>query len=445
MSTAADRLPTSVATGPARRTLPVVVCFALLWTSLLAATMAWHLPMMLWDHIDLVPIYEAWQGGTLASSGFGQVHDGSHFHLAAYAVLLVTTAVSDGQPWLDALVSLFLLGMQALLLWRIASSNGGQRVHGAWALLLVYLALHPGHLVNLQWGWQVAVFISTLAAVAAIACVTRPRLPMPVNLLAVGCATVGVLGFSTTLVVFPIAVLLVALHPGVPRSRRALLAVPWLAAFALLVTWLAIGRQQGAPDMPEIGVLVAYSLNYLGSGVSRFATALAPAWTIVAFATATWTAFGRWRAELLPWLALMAFGVGCAVLTAIGRAGEFGAGHAFVTRYVSFSSLFWFGWVGLMLVAWRDAPRAWPRLVRPLLALLFAFALANGLHLAKQAREVHARAVSYADHIRSHYPALDPEVMAAAYGGRAEAAQAHLGVLRERGFPPFDTPADVQR
>src|SRR5690606_3672106 len=49
--------------------------FAALAALLLAATMAWHLPMMLWDHIDLVPMYEAWQDGTLASSAFWQVHD----------------------------------------------------------------------------------------------------------------------------------------------------------------------------------------------------------------------------------------------------------------------------------------------------------------------------------------------------------------------------------
>ena len=34
------------------------IAFAALAALLLAATLAWHLPMMLWDHIDLVPMYE---------------------------------------------------------------------------------------------------------------------------------------------------------------------------------------------------------------------------------------------------------------------------------------------------------------------------------------------------------------------------------------------------
>nr|WP_180529220.1 hypothetical protein [Staphylococcus haemolyticus] len=60
-----------------------------------------------------------------------------------------------------------------------------------------------------------------------------------------------------------------------------------------------------------------------------------------------WTAARRWQSALRPWLALMLFGIGCALLTALGRAGEYGPDHAFVTRYVSFSSLFRFGRTGL--------------------------------------------------------------------------------------------------
>ena len=83
--------------------LPLALCLMLL------ATWCVHLPMMLWDHIDLVPMYEAWRSGALGSSAFWQVHDGSHLHVAAYAVLLATTWASGGQPWLDCLASVALL------------------------------------------------------------------------------------------------------------------------------------------------------------------------------------------------------------------------------------------------------------------------------------------------------------------------------------------------
>ena len=40
-----------------------------------------------------------------------------------------------------------------------------------------------------------------------------------------------------------------------------------------------------------------------------------------------------------------------ALLTALGRAAPFGAEHGFMTRYVSYSLLFWFGWFVLVLGA----------------------------------------------------------------------------------------------
>lgn len=415
--------------------------FIALAALLLVATMAWHLPMMLWDHIDLVPMFEAWRNGTLASSAFWQVHDGSHLHVAAYAVLLATTWASGGQPWLDCLASFAVLAAQALVLVRMAGVAGAGRIHGPWWLLLLLIALHPGHLANLQWGWQVAVFISTFGAVAAIALLTRPALSARTNLLAVACAAVGVLGFSTTLAVFPVALGLLALDPARPARRRLLLALPWLATVAALLAWLSADRATVGGALPDPATLVLYVLNYLGSGVSRLATAAAPLWAAIALATAAWTVARRWQHALRPWLALMLLGIGCALLTALGRAGQYGVDHAFVTRYVSFSSLFWFGWAALMLVAWRDGSAAWRRLARPLLSMLMVFVLANGVHMAKQARELHARAEGYAAQIRASYPAVDPAVMEAAFGWRGGAASGHLEHLRARGFAPFASPA----
>lgn len=422
------------------------MAFAALAALLLAGTMAWHLPMMLWDHIDLVPMYEAWQDGTLASSAFWQVHDGSHLHVAAYAVLLATTWASGGQPWLDCLASFALLLVQAVVLLRIAGAAPSGRIQGVWLMVLLLIALHPGHLANLQWGWQVAVFISTLGAVAAIALLTRPGLSMAANLLAVALASVGVLGFSTTLAAFPVALGLLALHPRLSRGQRLLLALPWLVAALALLAWLSAGRAAVGGTFPGLGTTVLYVLNYLGGGVSRLATAAAPVWAAIALATAGWAAARRWQPALLPWLALMAFGLGCALLTALGRADAHGTDHAFVTRYVSFSSLFWFGWTGAMLVAWREAQPAWRRWVRPLLSVLLVFLLANGVHMAKQARQLHGRAEGHAAQILAAYPDVDPAVMDAAYGWRAGAAHGHLAALRERGFAPFDrTPAAADR
>lgn len=422
----------------------VISLFVVLSLSILLMTLTWHLPLMLWDHLDLVPIYQAWREGGLSASEFWRIHDGSHLHVSAYAVLLWTTWLSDGRPWLDCVVSWTLLTVQAWMVLRmaLAQTRSGTLPRGWWIAILA-LAFYPGHLANLQWGWQVAVFISLLGAVAPIYCLTRETWRTWANLVSVLLAGAGVLGFSTSLVVFPIALVLIALRGDLSWRRRVIEALPWIVVLVLLLQWLGQARAAGSIPLPAIGTLVGYVLNYLGSGVLRFAENVAPYWTMIALLTCAWAAWrARNRTALRPWLALVVFGIGCAGLTAVGRAGVFGTDHAFVQRYVSFSSLFWIGWLGTMLVAFHDAGAVWRRMARPLLAVTLMFAVANALHLIKKAVVTHARAEQYAVNIRTNYPVLDAETLRLAYGDRAGAAPERLRALHAWGFAPFaDVPA----
>lgn len=404
---------------------------------LLAGTLAWHLPLMLWDHIDLVPIYEAWRNGTLASSDLWRVHDGSHLHVAAYTVLLATTWLSDGRPWLDCVASWCLLAIEAWLLMRIVADRLGNAVEGVWWYAFLLLALYPGHLVNLQWGWQIAVFIGLLGAVAPIFLMSSSLLGVRRNAASLLLAILGVLGFTTSLAVFPVAIVLIALRRDVRWSRRVAFALPWALACVALTWWLENGRVGTVAPTPDADKFALYVLNYLGAGVSRFADAMAPAMAAIALSTGALAVARSWGPRQWPWLGLMLFALGCAVLTALGRAAEYGSDHAFATRYVSFSSLFWFGWLGAMLTTWQGDTVTWRWRVRPLLATVLVFALANGLHMIKQAIDVHVRVQSYAASIRDSYPELDDAVMKAAYGWRAPAARERLGVLRDLGYAPF--------
>jgi hypothetical protein len=413
------------------------IAFAVAGIALLAATMRFHLPLMLWDHIDLVPLCQAWEAGRLAPADLFRVHDGSHLHAAAYAVLLLTTWLSHGQPWLDCVVSWGLLVIQAWLLLRLVDEHLPVARSGGWWLAFLFLALYPGHLPNLQWGWQVAVFISLLGAVVAIRLLAAPWLGAGANLAAALATLAGVLGFSTTLAVYPVALVLLASRTELAWRTRLGYAGVWTAVLLPVMAWLASGRS--AAPAAGAATLTAYASNYLGGGVLRFAEDIAGAWTVLALATAA-IAILRMRRNLQPlrpWLALMAFATGCALMTAMGRAATYGPDHAFVTRYASFASLFWFGWLGAMLAAFgRDScwgRRAW----RPLVLATLVFSVANGVHLARKASSLGARARDYAAQIREQYPQVAPEVLAAAYLDRAGVAPARLRWLHDAGYAPF--------
>lgn len=411
--------------------------FALFAIALLFATWLLHLPLMLWDHLDLVPIYDAWRQGRPFVSELWGIHDGSHFHVAAYLVLLVTTHLSGGQPWLDCLVSWVLLVMQAALLMRLAvrTLEPVRRSRG-WQVAVILLALYPGHLANLQWGWQVAVFVSTLFGAVLPVYLLTTGSPTPVRSFFAACsAAIGVAGFSTALAMFPVAILLLSLHVELSRPRRVACMTPWVLLFGILL----VAMRMGSVGTPQIvgASAVHYMLNYLGAGVLRFAEDLAAGWAIMGIATAAFAAVkARHLPASRPWLALVAFATGCAMLTALGRAEAFGADHAFVTRYVSFSSLFWLGWLGLILAAFHEH-RTWSRGVQRLIAVTVALAVVNGVHLGKKAHRVHERSVAWAQHIGERRLASDPQVLQQAYGDRARIAVERLRVLQSYRFAPF--------
>jgi len=414
--------------------------------AMLAATLALHIPLMLWDHIDLVPIYEAWQRGDLSGSEFWRIHDGSHFHSAAYAVLLLTTWLSGGQPWLDCAVSWGFFVAQAWLLLGIARTGWQDRHPGReWWLAMLVLIFHPGHLANLQWGWQVAVFISLLGAIAPIRILSGEQPTQALNLLGLALAVAGVLGFTTTLAAFPVAVLLILARVEWSWKRRVAFAMPWLLTAMVLAYWLLSARGQAAP-WPGLDRWVMYVLNYLGGGVLRFAEDLAPWWAALALLMTAMVTPRLWRrSQSRPWLALMLFAIGCASMTGWGRAGYFGAEHAFVTRYVSFAMLFWIGWLGLIVLGMKEAKPARRRWMLSLLIATLCFAAFNGLHMIKQAMVVRERALEYAAHIRDRYPDPDPGVIERAYQSRADQASQRLGRLRDWGFAPFSPATEAPR
>lgn len=420
---------------PPMRLAPAML-FATLALALLLLTMRWHIPMMLWDHFDLVPIYQAWMRGTLADSAFLHIH-GGHMHTAAYAVLLLTTDGSAGHPWLDCFASWTLLLGYAAVIMRFARDSfaPASRSGLAFLLLIAFLALFPGHLANLQWGWQVAVFLCLVGAAVTIRCLTCATLTGWHIAAALAAAALAFFSFATAIALVPTAVILIVLRKDVPLAKRSAFAAPWLIAGLLI----AFEHPAGTPG--HVFDLLGYVLNFLGAGIARFATDLAPWLAAAALASAGWAiAHLRFRRDSLPWLGLLLFGSLAGVLIALGRAGPFGSEQAFVTRYVSFSSMFWLGWSGLMGCALATLQRV-PATAKIGVSLVALFAAANALHMMKKASEVAVRTRAIAQTLRSTYPQVDRALLAEIYFDQPDIALERLTVLHELGFAPFDAPS----
>ena len=184
--------------------------------------------------------------------------------------------------------------------------------------------------------------------------------------------------------------------------------------------------------------LLLYTLNFLGGGIARFASPLAPWLALAGLASgfaAAWSL--RRRRDSLPWLALFVFAILAAFLTSLGRAAPFGADHAFVTRYVSFSSMFWLGWTGLVGCATSKALRI-PAATKAFVWAIALLAAVNALHMIKKAGDVATKTESMARTIRDTYPQVDRSLLAEIYFDQPDVALERLKRLREWRFPPFD-------
>ncbi len=405
--------------------------------ALLGMTLAWHIPLMLWDHLDLVPLLQM-APDTAGPSAWLDFH-GGHWHAAAYVVLLATTALSDGQPWLDCVVSWALLLGFALTIDRLARRTGlGLAEHPRGWLLLLALALYPGHLPNLQWGWQVAVFICLLGTGLVVLMLSAPRLGLRHNAIAWLAAAAALLAFASALALLPVALLAILLRSELPLRHRLLHGLPWLVLGAIVAAYYLGGGMAGRGGGVEPAVAAAYLLNFVGAGVARFATDLAPwlaAVAVLAIAGPAWRARSCPRQR--PWLLLMLFALLAGGFVALGRAADFGAQQAFVSRYVSFSSLFWLGWAGVLLglpTNGDDRALRWRRL---LLAVMVVFAVVNAAHLIKRAARIGAETRAIASEIRQQWPEVAPELLGSAYFDQPEIARQRLAALRQLGYSPF--------
>ena len=416
----------------------VAVAFVTLAMLLLVLSLLWRVPMMLWDHLDLVPIYERHLQGALRIADLFRIH-GGHLHAGAYAVLLATTDLSHGATWLDVVASLVFLFANATVITMLALRLARDRDLGlAYVLMLIAFALYPGHLANLQWGWQVAVFVCLAGAAAAIALLSAPVFTVARGIAALACAACALASFAIGFAVLPVGALVLALRRDLTRPARWAWVAIWGAA-TLAAAWLL---HRDAATGRDFVVVARYALNFLGAGIARYATDPAP-W-LGAAALASGLAFAwrhRARTSTLPWLGLFLFGAASAFLTAYGRAGDYGTEQAFATRYVSFSSVFWIGWLGL-LAQWPRDTRRQVRGVRCAIAAIAVLATFNAVHLMKKAAVVAARSQAVADTIRRTYPDVPERVLADIYFDQPAIARERIERLHAWEFAPFDRRPD---
>ncbi|MEM7459490.1 MAG: hypothetical protein AAF331_08495 [Pseudomonadota bacterium] len=373
---------------------PVLFCFAIT----LSFSLTYYYRAPYHDHWDIVPLFAQHQEGNLSLADLFALH-GNHWHASGYAVLLGLADVTAMRHWAESLASVLFAGLGFVALARILnrSLEHWQVPHAAlWlfgvAALLLFSLDQAG---NWLWGWQVAVFINIAGTLWTIERLSAGPPTLARTSVAVFATGAAIYAFGTGWVLLPIGYGLL-LQQSAWRTRTGQISLFVWTLLSALLLWhfsLALNASTAAysvralPNLSDPMTwagLLHYTLNFVASPIVRFARDSSVPVSLIGLVLIAWSVWTLRRVDkkhvwsgAAPFLAMAAYSLGSGLLTALGRLEMFGVKQAFVSRYITFGSLFWMAVFGLTILAIiRTRPRKY-RGVIALLGLLFVLKLGN--------------------------------------------------------------------
>jgi hypothetical protein len=322
-----------------------------------------------WEWTDL--IYEA-HTHTLTLARLWLPHN-EHRIFIPNVLMLALDAAGGWSVVREQVVSLIVLLVSQACLWLLIRRTVRAPLRGVCFFVCTVLLLGLAQYENLFWGFQMGWFITDAGLIAAVWALTRPRRTPGDVAIAMLAATVASLSLSQGVFVW-LAGLVVLLV--LPRRGWATIFA-WLAAGAIVAGIARYGSGQvalGHVGLTDVPLLAKYVLIYLGTPLAMsfglkaatWAGVALVAWSVILAAAVLRRGGRRLRVRLAPWIAIWAYVLVSAAVTATARAG-FGVEQAGSSRYVTVSSLAWIAVIAatfavarprLSTLRWAAAPAA---------------------------------------------------------------------------------------
>ena len=370
--------PQSVASRFLARVPAVAAAFGIV--PLLALVLRRAVDLPFWDEWEWADLVYAAHLHTLTFAQVWAPHN-EHRILVSNAILLALDAAGGWNVTREEIVSLVVLALTQLVVWLLIRRTVPRDRRGICFLMSTFVLLGLAQYENLEWGFQMAWFICDLGLVVAVWALTIPRRGPGAVFVAIFAATVASLSSSQGLIVWPAGLIAIGLIP----RRSVLTAIAWAVAGVCVSAVARAGVSAGGPGhvgFAHPGILATYAMIYLGAPL---AVSFGPAWAVLAGVSlvAAVTALAAralrgspaLRVRLAPWLAVAAYPLLCAAVTATGRGG-FGVVQALSSRYTSIAALAWVAVIAGFSVAmpWRRPKLANFALGTALVVVVFASA-----------------------------------------------------------------------
>ena len=441
-----------------------VPIFFFLFTAIYVAL--FHFKAPFFDQWSFVFLYgDIKEGG----DGFERMFElhGAHWHATAYAILYGLTELTGMNHFYEGMVSVAFAGLGFVGLAKLITRGAAaESIRSTTPLLLALAAamwFSLDQAINFLWTWQVAIFVNTAGAVWTVYFLTGDKISVFRFIGALLATTAAILSFATGLTLLPIGAVLLALHlrNSVGRNGRLtmLFTGVWLVYSSALAVayWQLNFAAEGAygsdvAALPDEGsVLPVYALffvKFIASPIAKFTTDLAiPVFLLGGFLF-IWAIRRsdihvralRISPTMLALLALMAYGVGAAILTGLGRAVEFGASQGSSSRYISFGNFFWIGLIMMVLMASAKAGKLSMKfpMSAPLVIIIVLLVLKTGntISIGKKFAEQEGMRIEALDALLAARPEIDREALLV-YASPHQSLDDDLAFLERRNLSFF--------
>jgi len=326
-----------------------------------------------WDAWAFAPLLEKSAAGTMSFGDFWAQHN-EHRVVVPRLVMYALARMSGWNVAWEIADSL-VLGVAIFLLCCRLAFRGRPWRTGPWWLVPLFslLVFSWVQMENWVWGWEINTFLNTAGVLASAALLTSPRLSPARFAMALAAALAASFSFANGLFVWIALAPLVLLASGIAWESCIIYSLLWVAAGILVIQLYLISYTKPGVS-PSLGSLfqaplpfLGYVALYIGAPVTGMFTQ--PAWHgfappvgpahyiagalgLLAVPVLLARILRRNRQDyvaLLPWMGLVLYVFGSALITAAGRSG-FGLEQAMTSRYMTMSSLYWYGLAGIVLV-----------------------------------------------------------------------------------------------
>ncbi|HET7060327.1 MAG TPA: hypothetical protein VFH99_03380 [Candidatus Saccharimonadales bacterium] len=314
-----------------------------------------------YDQWEMVPLFQKIDHHTLGFADLWRQHNEHRIFFPLLAAL-ISAYITHWQTSAEVLIGFICAVATATLLFRLVKKTILRWTTLAGALIAAWF-FSPVQWGNWLWGWQLEWFMCVLFVVATIFLLFKFVDPVQKRyrkeLFAGALATAFLATFSLASGVFAWLIGIFLLAFGKQPKKPVII---WTAA-GILTTALYYYHyaQTETPNGPATTVLVhhvflfveffvAFIGSIAGANNGNIQTAdLVGAMLLLAVVPLLWVVWTRRDKNLrlcLPWLAIILYGLLCALSTAFGRLG-YGIGFALSSRYTTLSLLYIIGLIGL--------------------------------------------------------------------------------------------------